>query len=113
MSDTHNPNNMERCFGRGAAQTCCVLKSKACVGYKNCAWYRPASEYKASVNESNERLRRLDEKAQTRIADKFFRGGMPWSENAPKPVLEPLALEEAAVLAFAVQSRIGRAPEDG
>lgn len=108
-----NTQSLERCFGQCLDRTCRVTKDGICEGYEKCGWYRAASEHRASTEASAERLRRLDGATQKYIADKYHRGGKPWMGTAERPKLEPLTMEEAAVLAFAVQSRIGRAPEDG
>lgn len=69
----------EKCFAmkNGA---CRALVSN-CPGYGVCGFYKPRWKYEKDRQLMNARLRVLPMDHQQEIADKYFKGAMPWRES--------------------------------
>lgn len=52
-----------------------------CPGYSGCGFYKPRWKYDKDQRMAYEKLRDLPMEQQQDIADKYFKGAMPWREN--------------------------------
>lgn len=52
-----------------------------CPGYAGCGFYKPRWKYEKDRRLMQVRLRALPLDRQQKIADKYFKGAMPWREN--------------------------------
>lgn len=72
----------DKCFGMNVRGNCTCLASKECVGFDVCPFYKSRAKAEADREKADARLRSLSAEHQTAIADKYYRGMMPWREFA-------------------------------
>ena len=58
--------------------SCMATENEVCEG-QACKFYRTQVEQKQSMANVHERLRSLTDEEQTKIADKYYDGKMPWN----------------------------------
>lgn len=68
----------DKCFGMNARGNCTCLSSKACAGFDVCPFYKSRAKAEADREKANARLRSMPAEHQTAIADKYYKGNMPW-----------------------------------
>lgn len=66
----------EKCFAMNKG-TCRVLTCN-CPGYAACRFYKPRWKYEQDRKKTNLRLSRMPIQKQMEIADKYYKGNMPW-----------------------------------
>lgn len=69
----------EKCFALKNGR-CRALEGN-CPGYAACGFYRPRWKYELDQKKINVRLSRLPIQKQTEIADKYYKGNMPWRDD--------------------------------
>ena len=70
----------ERCFAMQRGGKCRALTVN-CPGYAACGFYKPRWKYEKDQRMAYTKLRALPMDRQQEIADKYFKGAMPWREN--------------------------------
>ncbi len=71
----------EKCFARQKNGACAAVTCN-CPGYAACAFYKPIWRWKQDQEAHARMLRRLPEERQVCISEKYYRGRMPWREEA-------------------------------
>ena len=71
----------EKCFARQKNGACAAVTCN-CPGYAACVFYKPMWRWKQDQEAHARMLRRLSEERQVCIAEKYYRGRMPWREEA-------------------------------
>lgn len=66
-----------RCFALNEYNHCQVLTVVKCPGSR-CSFYKTPEQAEESRRKANARLASLEEEHQRHIADKYYRGKMPW-----------------------------------
>lgn len=64
---------------KGKKFSCRILITKGCL--HGCAFRCSNSEAAAGRQRANKRLRSLDRDLQAAIADRYYKGGMPWRDE--------------------------------
>ena len=67
----------ENCVSFLGGRGCKRLKVKTCIG-TDCSFYRDAVKEKMEQEKADARLRSLPAEVQQHIADKYYKGKMPW-----------------------------------
>lgn len=67
----------EKCFGMKPSGKCRILNGR-CPGYGACAFYKPRWMYERDLRLAIQRISRMPLDRQRYLADKYYRGTMPW-----------------------------------
>ena len=75
----------ERCFAlrknRKRASACVCLEG-GCPGHAVCPFYKPVWKHEHEIEKKYAKLAALPEMEQLRIAQKYYKGHMPWRRDA-------------------------------
>ncbi len=66
------------CFAMDADHECTVLEKRKCVGFTSCVFYKTCEKAQKDAERANERISALPMENQQVIADKYYKGKMPW-----------------------------------
>ena len=68
----------KQCFAINDKGKCGATAGGSCAGYGNCPLYKPRWLQQLDLKQAHARLRALPEDTQMDIAEKYYRGKMPW-----------------------------------
>lgn len=68
----------ERCFAMRRYGKCNALNVEQCPNYASCPFYKPAWMAARDAERLNRKLCSMPMDEQSRIADKYYNGKMPW-----------------------------------
>ena len=69
-----------KCFGARGKNGCEILVLKKCPG-DSCSFFKTKAEYRSGRLKAFRRLAGLDKEYQLCIAEKYYRGKLPWLEG--------------------------------
>jgi hypothetical protein len=69
-----------KCFGANRKNNCEVLVVGKCPG-DSCSFFKTKAEYRSGRLKAFRRLAGLDKEYQLCIAEKYYRGKLPWLEG--------------------------------
>ena len=76
----------EKCFALrklpGKPPACSCLDGDNCLGHTACPFYKPVWMHERDIERKYKKLASLSEHDQRRIANKYYRGLMPWRRDA-------------------------------
>jgi len=72
----------EKCFAINTKGKCGARSGGSCPGYENCPLYKPNWLQRLDLKRAHARLRTLPEGKQSKIAEKYYYGKMPWRGEA-------------------------------
>ena len=69
-----------KCFALSEENQCNALTVETCPG-STCSFYNTNEQHNESCKKAEDRLAGLNKDRQRYIADKYFKGQMPWQEG--------------------------------
>ena len=71
----------EKCFALRKQLKCAATCYERCIGYLNCPLHKPIWKQEESIQKSYQRFNQMPLYEQMAIADKYYRGKMPWRDS--------------------------------